>query len=125
MHKYVTKNLTECIQNMPVSPRCWNCREKRIKIDLVHDDVQKNLIKEVETIQGVQQMLQKTLDQATEQVRLNRKAIYNLEKDLKDKFTAESLDDKCSTMKNHMSNLYLKPDAAKVEAKYVNQITSA
>ena len=46
-------------------------REKRIKIDLVHDDVQKNLIKEVETIQGVQQMLQKTLDQVTEQVRLD------------------------------------------------------
>lgn len=44
-------------------------REKRIKIDLVHDDVQKNLIKEVETIQGVQQMLQKTLEQVTEQVR--------------------------------------------------------
>lgn len=46
-----------------------NFREKRIKIDLVHDDVQKNLIKEVETIQGVQQMLQKTMDQVTEQVR--------------------------------------------------------
>jgi len=49
--------------------------------------------------------------------RLNRKAIYNLEKDLKDKFSAESLDDQCAQLKNHMKHLYLKPDAAKVEAK--------
>jgi len=40
-----------------------------VKVDLVHDDVQKNLIKEVETINGVQQMLTKTLDQTTEQIR--------------------------------------------------------
>jgi len=115
----VAQALESTADPLHIAQQCLGNREKRIKIDLVHDDVQKNLIKEVETIQGVQQMLQKTLDQATEQVRLNRKAIYNLEKDLKDKFTAESLDDKCSTMKNHMSNLYLKPGAAKVEANSV------
>jgi tektin-1 len=45
------------------------CREKRTSIDLVHDDVQKELIKEVEAIEGVQALLNRTLEQATEQIR--------------------------------------------------------
>ena len=44
-------------------------REKRKAIDLVHDDVQKELIKEVEVIEGVQALLQRSLEQAIEQVR--------------------------------------------------------
>ena len=44
-------------------------REGRLKIDLVHDDVQKELLKEVETLEGVQALLQRTLEEATEQVR--------------------------------------------------------
>lgn len=44
-------------------------REKRTSIDLVHDDVQKQLIKEVETIEGVQALLNRTLEQTTEQIR--------------------------------------------------------
>ena len=42
-----------------------------MSIDLVHDDVQKQLLKEVEEIQGVQALLQRTLEQATEQIRYN------------------------------------------------------
>lgn len=45
-------------------------REKRRTIDLVHDDVQKQLLKEVETIEGVQALLQRTLEQSQEQIRL-------------------------------------------------------
>jgi tektin-1 len=45
-------------------------REKRAAIDLVHDDVQKQLIKEVETIEGVQALLRRTLEQSIEQIRL-------------------------------------------------------
>lgn len=47
----------------------FNFREKRRGIDLVHDDVQKELIKEVEAIEGVQALLQRSLEQATEQIR--------------------------------------------------------
>lgn len=35
----------------------------------MHDDVQKELLKEVETLEGVQALLQRTLDEATEQLR--------------------------------------------------------
>jgi len=63
---------TECLQN----------REKRIAIDLVHDDVEIQLLKEVEVITGVQALLKRTLEQATEQIRLLRSANYYLNKDI-------------------------------------------
>ncbi|PIO02538.1 hypothetical protein AB205_0162410 [Aquarana catesbeiana] len=42
--------------------------EKRVGIDLVHDEVERELIKEVEVIQGVIALLQRTLEQITEQI---------------------------------------------------------
>lgn len=65
-----------------VTQTCLLYREGRKGIDLVHDDVQKELLKEVEVHHGVQALLQKTTEQAREQLRLNRKAKYNLEQDL-------------------------------------------
>lgn len=38
-------------------------------IDLVHDDVQKELLKEVQTIEGVQTLMKRTMENATEQLR--------------------------------------------------------
>ena len=46
---------------------CLSCREKRQAIDLVHDDVQKELIKEVEAIRGCS-------GTATEDVRTDHRA---------------------------------------------------
>lgn len=80
-------------------------RARRRGIDLVDDDVQKELRKEAEIIQGVQSLLKRTLEQADEQTRLNRKARYNLEKDMKDKLRAFELDKQCVEMKSGSSNV--------------------
>jgi Tektin family len=45
------------------------CRQKRIGIDLVHDDAEKELIKEVEVYQGVLALLHRTKEQMNEQMR--------------------------------------------------------
>ena len=45
-------------------------RQKRRGIDLVHDDPEKELLKEVEVIQGALALLQRTKEQADEQIRL-------------------------------------------------------
>jgi len=87
-----------------------------MKIDLVHDDVQKELIKEVETLEGVQALLQRTLEEATEQIRLNRKAKFLLEKDLKDKFAAQDIDEYCENLKNNSAGLHLKEGATRIQA---------
>ena len=68
---------------------CFLKSEKRYDIDLVHDNVQKELIKEIEIEQGALSLLQRLLEQVNEQIRLNRKAKYYLDCDLKDKFSAK------------------------------------
>lgn len=49
--------------------------------------------------------------------RLNRKAKYQLEKDLKDKFSALSIDEYCAELRNNSHGLNFKDGAAKIEAK--------
>uniref|UniRef100_A0A4W5P446 Tektin n=1 Tax=Hucho hucho TaxID=62062 RepID=A0A4W5P446_9TELE len=58
---------------------------RRVSIDLVHDEVGRELMKEREVIEGVASLLNRTLEQTNEQIRLNRSAKYYLEKDLRDK----------------------------------------
>ena len=67
-------------------------RDNRVAIDLVHDDVEIQLLKEVEVIRGVQALLKKTLDESTEQIRLLRSANYHLNKDTTDKLAALRID---------------------------------
>lgn len=94
-------------------------REGRIGIDLVHDDVEKNLLKEREVIMGVMALLQKTLDQVIEQIRIMRSRRYNLEKDLTDKFGALDIDQDCRNLRDDNSTLQFKGGVAKIETKWV------
>uniref|UniRef100_A0A671M6U0 Tektin n=1 Tax=Sinocyclocheilus anshuiensis TaxID=1608454 RepID=A0A671M6U0_9TELE len=73
---------------------------KRVAIDLVHDEVEEELLKEKEVIEGVMVLLQRTLEQINEQIRLIHSVKYYLEKDLQDKFQAERIDDFCSLLTN-------------------------
>lgn len=85
---------------MHITQQCLQLREERNGIDLVHDDAQKELIKEREVFKGVQALLQKTIEQAKEQLRLNRKAIYNLKNDAADKLTAQNIDEYARSLKS-------------------------
>lgn len=44
-------------------------REQRIGIDLVHDEVEQELLKEDEIIKGVMALLTRTLEETSEQIR--------------------------------------------------------
>ena len=92
-------------------------REKRYDIDLVHDNVQKELIKEIEIENGAHALLVRLLEQVNEQLRLNRKAKYNLEQDIKNKFTAQSIDAHAKNLGLTSPNTYLKHGTAKIEPK--------
>jgi tektin-1 len=48
---------------------------------------------------------------------LNRKAKFQLEKDLKDKFSVLSIDEYCESLKNNSQNIGFKDGTAKIEAK--------
>lgn len=90
-------------------------REKRYDIDLVHDQVQKELIKEIEIEEGAHALLQRLHEQVVEQLRLNRKAKFNLESDLKKKFDAQAIDQHVQNLCLTSPSTYLKHGAAKIE----------
>lgn len=115
-YKRRVERAIESIQEpLHIAQTCLANREKRYEIDLVHDNVQKELIKEVEIESGAQSLLVRLLEQVVEQLRLNRKAKYNLEQDLKNKFNAQSIDSHVQNLGLTSPSLYLKNGAAKIE----------
>ncbi|KAI7801113.1 putative tektin-1, partial [Triplophysa rosa] len=96
----VERALESCAQPLQVTLQCLAERQKQVAIDLVHDEVEEELLKEKEVTEGVMVLLQRTLEQINEQIRLIRSVKYSLEKDLRDKFQAECIDDFCSLLTN-------------------------
>ncbi|NXE09887.1 TEKT1 protein, partial [Lophotis ruficrista] len=95
------KSLESCKEPLIITKKCLLNRQRRTGIDLVHDEVEQELVKEAEVLQEVIALLGHTLEQTNEQIRLNRSAKYNLEMDLKDKFTALMIDDYCASLTNN------------------------
>lgn len=113
------KALQACDEPLAISQACLLNREERVSIDLVHDLVEKELLKEVEAIQGVQALLKRTLEQTVEQIRRNRSAKYYLEKDLKDKAIAKDIDTLCSELNNNTSGISFRANVVTVDSKSV------
>jgi len=92
-----------------------NCRQRRQGLDLVQDDVEISLLKEVEIINNVRDLLQNTIAQSEKQIRLNRDAKQSLEFDWSDKKEALELDTACGVLQNHHTNKQFHDGAAKFE----------
>ncbi|XP_051529625.1 tektin-3-like [Myxocyprinus asiaticus] len=92
--------LAETEGPLQVSQECLFHREKRMSIDLVHDDVERDLIKEVEVIKSCQERMRRHLGQAIAQLASNRAAQHELERDLSDKVTAQRIDNRCQHLRN-------------------------
>ncbi|KAF6299908.1 tektin 1 [Rhinolophus ferrumequinum] len=114
------KALESLKEPLHITQTCLEYREKRVGIDLVHDEVEQELIKEAEIIRGVMALLTRSLEETTEQIRLNRSAKYNLEKDLKDKFVALTIDDICFSLNNNSPNIRYSENVVRVEPNSVS-----
>ncbi|CAH2219745.1 tektin-1 [Pelobates cultripes] len=113
------KALEGCMEPLAIAQQCLTEREKRARIDLVHDELERELIKEVEVIQGVMALLERTLEQITEQIRLSRSAKYSLEKDVADKFQAIKLDNHCSTLHNNTPDIHYTDNVVRIQGNSV------
>uniref|UniRef100_W5ULF1 Tektin n=1 Tax=Ictalurus punctatus TaxID=7998 RepID=W5ULF1_ICTPU len=107
----VERALGSCSGPLQATLDCLDERQKRVEIDLVHDEVEKELQKEKDVIDGVTALLQRTLEQIVEQIRLNRSAKYYLEKDLRDKFQAERIEEFCSLLSSTTASVEEKAPA--------------
>ncbi|XP_035257989.1 tektin-3 [Anguilla anguilla] len=97
--------LAETEGPLQVSQECLYHREKRMSIDLVHDDVEKDLLKEVEVIKSCQERMRRHLDKAIAQLASNRGAQHELEKDASDKVSAYRIDDRCHQLRNQSDGI--------------------
>ncbi|XP_035198689.1 tektin-1 isoform X2 [Oxyura jamaicensis] len=113
------KALESCKQPLAIAQKCLLNRQSRVGIDLVHDEVEQELVKEVEVLQGVIALLERTLEQTSEQIRLNRSAKYNLEMDLKDKFTALMIDNYCASLTNNTPDVRYADNTVKIEGNFI------
>ncbi|XP_035695315.1 tektin-4-like [Branchiostoma floridae] len=85
-------------------------RERRQGVDLVRDEPEVELVKEVEIIKSVQDLLRRTLEQTINQIRNNRDAKQNLEMDWSDKKDALEIDDKCARLNNQSTDIEYHPN---------------
>uniref|UniRef100_T1J6H3 Tektin n=1 Tax=Strigamia maritima TaxID=126957 RepID=T1J6H3_STRMM len=90
---------------MDIVNQCLTLRDQREGIDLVHDVIQENLLKERDVILGVKAMFERTKEELIEQIRLNRKARYFLENNLCDKTIAIRVDNFAVNMTPHSKDL--------------------
>ncbi|NXJ01079.1 TEKT1 protein, partial [Psophia crepitans] len=114
------KSLENCKEPLAIAQKCLLNRQMRAGIDLVHDEVEQELVKEAEVLQGVIALLGRTLEQTNEQIRLNRSAKYNLEMDLKDKLTALMVDDYCASLTDNTPDTRYADNAVKIEGNFVS-----
>jgi len=115
------KALEAAAENLTIATNCLANRERRRGIELTHDDTQKELMKEVEVEQGVVELLKRTHEEAVEQIRLNRRALFTLEKDLADKFRGLSIDEYCEALTNSSPQISFKArDVIKVQPNSVS-----
>ncbi|KAM9853546.1 tektin-1 [Aulostomus maculatus] len=100
----VMNALEACKEPLRVTVLCLEERKKRLSSEMLHDEVDAELQREKETIEGVVSLLQPVVEQITEQIRLNRSTKYLLEEDLKEKSEAECVDNSCTLMISHSIN---------------------
>ncbi|NXK51878.1 TEKT4 protein, partial [Chauna torquata] len=91
------------------------CRERRQPPDLVCDEVERELLKEAELIRNIQELLKRTLLQASNQMRLNRDHKEICEMDWSDKVETYNIDDKCGRYNNQSTNIQFHPSSVKFE----------
>lgn len=94
------KALAETENPLHIAQECLYNREKRQGIDLVHDNVEKELIREVDNIKRCQEEMRRLIQSSNNQLALDRAAQHEMEKDSSDKFTSLSLDNTCHQLRN-------------------------
>lgn len=90
---------------LDITLECLMLRENRQKIDLVRDEVEAQLHREVEVIEGAKALLQQKVSEAFEQLCLLQEARHQLHLDITDKHTTLEVDGECYRLNNNSENI--------------------
>ncbi|NXT00564.1 TEKT3 protein, partial [Jacana jacana] len=116
MKKRVERALAETEPLLQITQECLLQREKRMGIDLVHDNVEKELFTEVDVIRSCQERMQQYLDMAKAQLVSNRVAQHELERDLANKQAAHHISNKCYNLRNTSDGISYYQGVERVDA---------
>ncbi|NXF74182.1 TEKT3 protein, partial [Sclerurus mexicanus] len=116
MQKRLERALADTEGPFQVAHKCLLNREKRMGIDLVHDDVEKQLITEIKVIRSCRERLQQCLDTVNAQLMCNKEARQELEKDLADKQMGHHIDNKCYQLKNTSRGIHYYRGVERIDA---------
>ncbi|XP_039266064.2 tektin-3-like [Styela clava] len=114
--KRLERGLAETEGPLQVAQECLYHRERRQGIDLVHDDVERNLLREVDVIKSCQERMRRHIDRAIAQLSNNRAAQHELERDHSDKFSALRIDGRCHYYRNTSDGIAFHRGVEKVDA---------
>ncbi|NXF08716.1 TEKT3 protein, partial [Smithornis capensis] len=116
MQKRLERALADTEGPFQVAHKCLLNREKRMGIDLVHDDVEKQLITEIKIIRACRERLQQCLNTVNAQIMCNKEARQELEKDLADKQMGHHIDSKCYQLKDTSRGIHYYKGVERVDA---------
>lgn len=88
-------NATEKLKekSLKICQKCIILRENRLGVDMVNDEVDNELSREIVVIKGCQNLVGKTLEQTNEQIRRLRATIYLLDRDISNKSKSLQIDE--------------------------------
>jgi tektin-2 len=115
-----TKAVTECALAakeipMNVTLECLSIRENRISIDLVRDNVEIELKKEMEVIEGVEGLLHQRISEAFGQLCILQECHQKLHFDITDKHSALEIDSTCLQLTNKSETIDLQKDPTRIK----------
>ncbi|XP_077273140.1 tektin-3 isoform X2 [Temnothorax americanus] len=103
------RGLQVAIQNhegqLHIAQECLYHRESRKGIDLVHDEVERALLEEVETVRNCEKKLEQFVDRCVNQLTNGRAAQHQLQIDVQNKETVLGIDSVCHQMNNFSRGL--------------------
>jgi len=115
-HKRVLEKAYHDTKNpLSIAEECLLQREKRCGIDIVHDDVEKSLSREVDVIKRCQDKMRRLIEKSHIQLKMNRAAQHACEKDSRDKNHAQGLDDRMHALRNSSGGVGFHPGIENVD----------
>ncbi|KAL3274688.1 hypothetical protein HHI36_016066 [Cryptolaemus montrouzieri] len=90
---------------LEITKKCLIMRDCRVGIDLVHDEVQEALLKELRIQTCSEDMLKRLHEQMNEQLRILRSVLYSADRNLEDKEHALRIDEKNAALHDYSINL--------------------
>lgn len=98
--KCLEKAIVEADEPLYIAKECLRLREQRIGVDLISDDVETELLKEVNIIQQCQDQMRQLLEDAKNQAKNNLSSQAELAKDAAEKHVALGMDRSANQLRN-------------------------